>query len=350
MIRFAALLGLTLAVFKPAYAEPPRIVTDIAPVHSLVSMVMGELGEPALLMPPGVSPHDYALRPSQARNLSRADIVFWIGEALTPGLARSIRSLAVDARSVELLDAEGTFKLSFRTDAVFSHDDEAHDDHKTHHHHQEHKDDSEHDEHDHHAEHKDDSEHEDHNHAEHKDDSEHDHHDHHGTYDPHAWQDPENAKVWLNVIAGVLEKSDPENAATYRRNVQSAVERVDALSSRLKADLQAIGNHSFVVTHDAFHYFENRFGVSAMAAISPNDASPASAARLQAVSREMNADQTICIFIEPQMSKALARTFADEHNAKVGVLDPIGTTFEPGQELYLDMLQGIATGLLDCLR
>ena len=334
MLRILALLCIMVATVRPAYAESPRVVTDIAPVHSLVAMVMQGIGEPEVLMPPGTSPHDFALRPSDARNLAQADVVVWIGEALTPGLARSIASLAGSARSVELLEAPGTFHLAYRSGAVFGHDH--HDRHK---HDKAHKDPARHGDHTDHKHHDD--------HAEH---GAHEDHKHHGDMDPHAWQDPENAKVWLEVIANTLSSIDPGNATAYRANASASAMQIDDLVAALRTQLAPLTGRGFVVTHDAFHHFEHRFGIEAVAAISPGDASQASAARLQEVSRMLAADAPICIFIEPQMSETLAQTFADEHGAKVGVIDPVGATLAPGPGLYPALLQGIANGLGDCLR
>ena len=82
----------------PAEAEPRgpvRAAADIAPVHSLVAMVMRDAGSPALIVPPGASPHGYALRPSQARALQEAEIVFRIGPGLTPWLEEALEEGAL---------------------------------------------------------------------------------------------------------------------------------------------------------------------------------------------------------------------------------------------------------------
>ena len=81
-------------VATPIQAKGPRVATDIPPVHSLVSQVMGELGTPKLIIPPGTSPHGYAMRPSEARALQAADVVFWMGHDLTAWFARATCSAA----------------------------------------------------------------------------------------------------------------------------------------------------------------------------------------------------------------------------------------------------------------
>ena len=98
-------IGVMSGFFSPqGHTGVPAVAVDIPPVASLVHQVMGDLGQPRLIMPTGVSPHSYAMRPSQARTLQNADIVFWVGRDLTVGLARAIKALATNAVSVSLID------------------------------------------------------------------------------------------------------------------------------------------------------------------------------------------------------------------------------------------------------
>ncbi len=192
MIRPTFLAGLTLCLIPAfAWAASPRVAVDIAPLHSIVTQVMDGVGHPDLLIRPESSPHRYSLRPSEAEALAEADVVFWISDELTPWLENSLNNLAGSASTVEMLKLSATMRHEYRESATF----EAH----------EHADEGEHDEH-----------HDDH--KEHHDD-----HDeqHHGEYDPHAWLDPMNAKVWASEIAHVLSRADPSNAEVYRQNAQT---------------------------------------------------------------------------------------------------------------------------------
>ena len=189
------LTAAALAVIASSTAAAPRVVTDIAPVHSLAAIVMAGVGEPALLVPPEATPHGYAMRPSEAAALQNAEIVLWVGEELTPWLERSIASLAADAVQVELLATQGLTRFEFRKAAIFgdehgghgdhhdNHDDHAAegDDHKdAHHDEHEHGHKDEHDDHDDHADHKHEAGHDDHPDGHDSDDhSGHDDHDRH---------------------------------------------------------------------------------------------------------------------------------------------------------------------------
>ena len=327
----------------PVLAETPRVVADIAPVQGLVARVMAGVGEPDLLVPSGASPHGHSLKPSDARALSSADAVFWVGDALSPWLEGSLEELASDAHVVSLLEAPGTLRLEFRNGAVFAadgHDDHGHDDHgHDDHGHDDHShDDHNHDGHDHadHDEHAHDHsdhdahghDHGDHDHDNHDhDDEAHDHDDHghdhsdhdhshgghdHGDHghshegvDPHAWLAPQNGKQWLALIAEELSEIDPANAEIYQSNALAGQAEIDAVVEQVKTDLgQTQGE--FVVFHDAYQYFEHSFGVSTLGAISLADASDPSVAR-------------------------------------------IGTEIAPGASFYTDLLSDIGAGFVECL-
>ena len=352
MIRLFAVITLAVLQFGVAQAQSPRVVTDIAPVHSLASIVMQGVGTPEVLLPPGASPHDFALRPSDARDVSRAEVIIWIGADFTPWLERSIEALAPDAHSLQLIDVPETFTLQYRKGAVFGRPDasakaQSEPDHSGDDHDDDHADENEH-RHtksgkaiDHHGDHG----------SLHRVAGEPDHHGHahHGDVELHAWQDPENAKTWLAAIAELLTGIDPGNADRYRDNAEAAAQDMDALTEDLRQRLQPVRDRGFVVMHDAYHYFEHRFGVEAAAAILPGDGGQASAARVQAISQHMHELGPTCIFIEPQMSDRLAQSLASEHDASVGTLDPIGDSLQRGPGLYTEMMRGLGQGLLDCL-
>ena len=250
----AALLGGT------AVADVPNVAVDIAPVHSLVARVMEGVGTPNLIVQPGASPHEYNLRPSEAAALQDANLVFWVGEDLTPWMEGAIETLSDGATVTALLEADGTTLLDFREGALFEahdHGDDDHDDHG----HDEHAEGEDHDDHDHadHDDHDHGDEHaegEDHDHEDHEDHEDHaghdDHHGHdHGEHDPHAWLSPENASAWLNVIAAQLSAADPDNAGAYFANAAAAREEMAALSAEVAATLDAVRGGNFIVFHDA---------------------------------------------------------------------------------------------------
>ena len=330
----ACLLG------APALAAP-QVVTDIPPVHSLTAMVMGDLGEAVLLAGPGVSPHGFSLRPSQARSLEAAELVISIGPDLAPWLDEAADALAPQALRLNLEDVPGTLALAFREGAAFEPHDHAHgDDHEDEH---EDHDDHAHDEHDAHAH---DDDHDDDHHDEHEGSEAHEHA--HGAHDPHMWLDPQNALTWLGAIAAHLSQLDPENAAAYAANAEAARAEIEAAADQARALVAPIRGRPFVVFHDAYHYFEARFGVEAAAAVSMGDAARPGARRVAEVRARIEQLQARCIFAEPQMPDSLLTAVAGD-GVKIGQLDPLGADLDVGAQMYPALIVQLARNLADCL-
>ena len=365
-----------------AHAEVPRVATDIAPIHSLVSMIMQGAGSPDLIIPPGASPHSYAMRPSEARAVAKADLVVWVGPSLAPWLEEPMSSLAQGAERLTLQDVEGIRLLTNRSGVAFEahdhgdhddhdgHEDHAeHDDHEGHDHgaHEDHEDHGDHEGHDHaeHDEHDDHGDHEGHDdHKGHDDHADHDDHDHDaheeadaheghnhapGALDPHIWLDPQNAIVWLDAIAVRLSAQDPESAELYADNAAQAQAQLVDLQADIQAELTPLRGQKFVVFHDAYHYFEARFDVEASAAISLSDGAAPSAARLAEVRDVVKDTQAACVFTEPQFNAGLIEALQDGTALKSASLDPIGAALEPGVDMYPALLRDLAAAFTSCL-
>lgn len=321
------ILTALLTIGGPALAEPPAVATDIAPVHSLVAEVMEGVGAPALILPPGASPHGYAMRPSDAAALDAADLVIWIGPRLTPWLADAVGTLAGDATTLELLGVEGTTLLEFREGPVFGADGREHA-----------PDAADAHEHDHGHEHG-------HEHG-------HGHgHDHaHFGLNPHAWLDPANAKIWLGAIAAALSEIDPANAARYHANAAEAETGIDALTAGIRETLAPVRGKPFIVFHDAYQYFEHRFGIAAAGAVSEGDAAKPGPRRISTIRDLIAHTGAVCVFAEPQFPKGLIATVTEGTKVRTGILDPLGASFEPGPDLYPRMLRALAQGMRQCLK
>ncbi|WP_367984773.1 zinc ABC transporter substrate-binding protein [Spiribacter pallidus] len=310
-----AATALTLVMGLSAQAAP-QVATDITPVHSLVSQVMDGVGEPALVIQRGASPHSYSLRPSEAAALEDAEIVFWIGPALTPWLANGLDNLAGDARQVGLLAASVTDQRMFREDG---HD---------------HADAHDHDAHDHEA-------------HEPEGDEAHDHA--HDGVDPHAWLDPGNARAWLGLIADTLADADPANAAVYQRNARAAQSRLTELTATIDQQLAPVRDTPYIVFHDAYQYFEARFGLNHAGAIALSDASDPSPARIARVRDAVAEADVRCVFAEPQFNPGLVASVVDGTGADTGVLDPLGSDIPSGASFYPALLRDLADRMMDCL-
>ncbi len=313
--RFLVSFGLALGCAAPGMAAP-QVATDIAPVHALVARVMGGVGEPALIVPPGASPHGHSMRPSEAAALARAEVVFWMGGGLTPWLADSLETLAGDAHVVALLGAGGSTVRSFREGLTFAAADaDGHGDDG-----QGHEEDA-------------------------PDPRTHEAHD---GADPHAWLDPANARAWLDVIAAELAGHDPDNAARYAANAAQAAQELAALENRVAARLAPVQDTPYLVYHDAYQYFEARFGLAPTGALALGDAADPGPARIAALRDMAREAGIVCVFTEPQFDGSrVTAVFGD--TARHGVLDPLASRHAPGPALYPALIEDMAGALAECL-
>lgn len=270
-----------------AMAEVPNVVTDFGPIHSLVVQVMGNLGDPVLLLPKGGDPHDFQLKPSQAQALTDADLIFWNGPELMPALDDAITSLGADARSVALLH-KGGGKVRIYDGGE-------------------------------------------------------------GT-DPHAWLDPTNAETWLATIAFELSAKDQGNAATYSANAATAQTALRALDAEITAQLAPVKDKPFVVFHDALGYFADHYGLKVAGAIELGDASEPGAAQLTSIKTILTDSKAACVFPELGRDPKFTQTVTEGTTARIGAgQDVEAIMLDPGPDQYATLMRGIATTLTDCL-
>ena len=310
------------------------VVTSIKPVHSLVSGVMQGVGSPTVIIEGAGSPHTYSLKPSQATQLQDADLVFWMGDELEPFLVDAAQNIARNAELVNLFDSHGLKKIRFREGGMFDehddHDDHAKDDHDDHGHDKHAKDD-----------------HDDHGKEKHAKD---DHDDHgHGEFDPHVWLDPINAKAVVHEIEEALVKADPKNAKKYEANAVRMAGKLDQLVTELRVQLQPVQGKGFIVFHDAYQYFEQRFGVAAIGSITVSPEVMPGAERVKALREKIRGLRATCVFSEPQFEPKLVRTLVDGTGAQTGVLDPLGSSLTKGPDLYFELVREMARSLKECL-
>ena len=290
-----------------------NVVASVKPVHSLVSAVMEGIGVPDLIVKGAASPHTYALKPSQAEQIEKADLVFWMGHSLETFMEKPLEALATRAMVVELMDSEGLKKLKMREGGGF--------------------DEHDHDEHDEHDEHSKES---------------HDEHGH-GEFDVHVWLDPENAKVIANEIMEALKKVDPGNAKKYETNTKKIVEKLNQLVAEISAELSPAKGKGFIVFHDAYQYFEERFGLKAVGSITVSPEVVPGVKRIKELRTKIKELNALCVFSEPQFKPKLVSTVVEGTKAKTGVLDPLGASIQNGPKLYFILIRDMANSLNKCL-
>ncbi len=332
-LLFGPLAGILL-ILTPLKADI-NVVTSIKPLHSLTSYIMEGVGEPDLIIDGVASPHNFQIKPSHAKMLQKADLVIWVGEDLESFLPSALKSIPKNAVVFELLDQSGLKKLKFREKNIF----EGHDDHDEHGHDEHAKKEDDHDDHDDHDEHgKKEDDHDDHGHDE---------HGHaHGEYDPHIWLDPSNAKVIVKKITNQLSKIDKDNSSVYKANSKKLLKDLDGLIKEVKNEINK--DASFVVFHDAYQYFEKRFGINVIGALTVNPDVMPGAEQLSEIREVIEHEKAKCIFSEPQFNLNIINSIASDTGVKTGVLDPLGANIDKGKSMYFQLIKDMSNSLKDC--
>ena len=291
-----------------------KVVTTIKPLHSLISNVMDGVGEPSLIIEGSTSPHSFVLKPSHAKMIEQADIIFWIGEDIETFMEKPLESIAKNSKKISFMELTSIEKLKFREENIFDHDD--HDDHG----------------------HGEDKDHDDHGPG-------HEGH-HHEEFDGHIWLDPANAKEMLHEIAHELADLDPDNASKYESNADQAIKSIDKMIKDI--DTKINKDAKFIVFHDAYQYFETRFGVMTAGALTLNTDVLPGAKQISEIQEVITERDIKCIFSEPQFNPKIIETIAQDTGIKTGVLDPLGSIFDANKMQYFKLINDLGNKLKDC--
>jgi zinc transport system substrate-binding protein len=302
-------LLIALAVLASgAAAAEPRVAASIQPLHSLAANVMAGIGTPALLVPGAASPHSYALRPSEARLINDAEIVFWLGPTYETFLAKTIEAAGAKKTATPLMRAPGVTLLTARKGGTWDGDD--------------------------------------HNHG----------HSHAAKpaaraeeIDPHVFLDPGNAQAIVRAMAATLAATDPANRERYAANATATITKLETLDGELRNKLAPVQRTPYVVFHDGYQYFEQRYRLNAVGSVTVNPDRPPGARRLREIRSRIAALGATCVFAEPQFKSALVTSATEGTKARVGSLDYLGVGIAPGPEAYFETLRGLARSLADCL-
>lgn len=340
LLALAAVALLGGAAAGPVAADDGvRVVASIKPVHSLVSAVMAGVGEPHLIIRGAASPHTFTMRPSDAAALEDADVIFMVGDTMETAMTGPVDALAGQARVVRLFDVPGMIHRPIREGGAFeehdhaSHGHEGEDDHG----------DAHGDEAMHHDDHGHGHDDHGHGHADAHDD------DHDGPFDMHVWLDPINGWTMARAIAAILSEADPANAATYEANADALLHRLDHLTEEIAARVAPARGVPFIVFHDGYRYFEDRFGISAAGSVVVSPERKPGARRIVELREKVHTLGVVCVFDEPQFDKDLVRTVIEGSEMRSGTVDPLGAAIEDGPELYFTLLHDMAASFTDCL-
>jgi len=305
---------LSLISFITPVNADVKVVTSIKPIHSLASYLMDGVGKPDLIVDGYASPHGFSMKPSHAKMLQNADIIFWVGEGMENFLEKPLNSIAKKAEKIELMEIKGLNVLKFRERNIFDeHDHDDHDDHG-----------------------KKEDDHDDHGHEGHG----------HGEFDAHIWLDPINAKAILSEMVVHLIENDPKNEAKYKDNLDKALKEIDKLTIEVMTDLS--NSVSSIVFHDAYQYFEKRFNVKILGAFTVNTDVMPGAEQLAEIREIIEHDKVACVFSEPQFNPDIINAVAKDMKIKTGILDPLGATLDPGKDLYFKLIRNMSDSFKGC--
>jgi zinc transport system substrate-binding protein len=280
-------------------------MVTIKPIHALVSGIMEGVGIPDLLLSGGESPHSYSLRPSQIRKLRQANLVIWVSPTVETFLEKLITTLDEKNQILRLIDLPRLKLLKIRKGKDWE--------------------------------------------------SNHYHHHHHElpnnkfAIDPHIWLNPENAKIIVQAIAQTLSKIDPNNTTHYKTNAANLITRLEQLDNNLKQQLDSVKTQQFLVFHDAYQYFEQKYELKVAGAINLSPETRPSVRRLYQLRRRLKKQQIRCVFSEPQFQSALIATVIEGSSVQRGILDPLGADLVVGVEAYFSLLNNMAKSLKQCL-
>ena len=303
-MRLLATLVVLAAFHASNVAAQPRVVASFAPLQSIVAGVMAGVGTPETIVKGGASPHAYTLKPSEARLLDGAELVFWIGPGYENFLVRPLQNLGSKARKVAWAELPGVELLAAREGGPWEGHGHSHG----------------------------------HAHAKGKAET-----------DGHLFLDPHNAIVLADAAAEALAQTDPANAARYRANATRVKAELAALDAELAAKLGPLAGRPFIVFHDSLQYFEKRYGLAPAGSITVSPERRPGAQRLQRIRERIKRAQAICVFAEPQFEPSLVATIVEGTNARVASVDYVGVDIPPGPDAYAAILRKMAADLAGCL-
>lgn len=311
--RFA-LACLFATALSGASLAAPRVVATIKPIHSIAANVMAGVAEPELLLNAAVSEHTAQLTPSQVEAMQNADLIVAVGENLEAFLHKALENPEIGQKKIfEAGEAPGVKALPARDGGLWE-------------------------------PHSDGDAEEDGAHAR-------EGHDHdHGGNDPHIWMDPENAKAVARALATTLSGLDSANAAKYQDNAAKFAASLDALSAEIKAEIAPVQDKRYIVFHDAYQYFETRFGMNPAGSVTVNPEVTPGARRLKEIHDRINETNAVCVFAEPQFEPKYVATVTEGTTAKTAVLDGLGAQEPNGPGAYAGMMRGFVKSLTTCLK
>ncbi|MEC5341742.1 zinc ABC transporter substrate-binding protein ZnuA [Brenneria populi] len=307
-----------------------EVVTSIRPLGFIAAAIAEGITPTGVLLPNGASPHDYALRPSDVQRLQSAELVIWVGPEMEAFLGKPLSQIA-PAKQIKLSELPSIkAQLIKETEHHHEHDDEHHHEHDDEHHHD--------------AQHAD-----EHRQSAASEPEEGDDGHHHGEYNMHIWLSPEMSKQAAVAIHAKLLELMPQNKDKLDANLLYFTDKIAQTDKKIANMLAPVRGKGYFVFHDAYGYFEQRYGLSPLGYFTINPAIQPGAQRLHQIRTQLVEHKAVCVFAEPQFRPAVINAVAKGTDVRSGVLDPLGSDIALGKDSYVNFLSHLSSQYLSCL-
>lgn len=288
VLVFSLLLLVPFASADTQAHKPFLVLASIKPIQLIAQAITEGVSDVDVLLPAGVTPHDYALKPSDLKRVYAADMVLWLGAEIEPYLTKPMRMYGGEPLAV--WHPEKDVKAA----------------------------------------------------AEH-----HDHEHHHLYGDPHLWFSPLEAMRVAKELTGRLVLLDQTNATRYQQNLQAFVKRLEVVDEEIKQQLAGGVGH-YLVAHDGYSYFEHQYGLQHVAVVSATPESKPGAKGLLKLRRTIINGEVDCLFVEPQTDARMVTLLVDGTDLQVYVMDPMAKDIEVSPKGYETFLVNTATQFRKC--
>lgn len=302
LFKSFALTLAALVVFTASngHSKDLKVVTSIKPIHSLVSRVMGDLGEPELLVQGGVTPHIFRMKPSDFRKIVNADVLFYISPKFETFLKSASTTNSTTLNTIAFAEQEGIILHPFRTSKIWFSEGDLDDEHM------------------------------------------------HSDMDLHIWLDPSNTRRIVTIIEETLSEIDPDNTVTYVKNSNLLIKELYEQEELIRELLRPLRDSPMIVYHDAFQYYEKAFSLRSFGAIQLKSDETPSVKHLTALKKIATERDVTCVLAIPGTHPRIAMAVMGDTKAGYVVVDHLGQYLEPGPESYFQLMFEITQRILDC--
>ncbi|WP_436317798.1 zinc ABC transporter substrate-binding protein [Vibrio agarivorans] len=283
-------LIVSLAIFSTP-VKALEVLTSFKPIQMITLELTKGVTEPDVLMESSASPHDYALRPSDAMKIQNADIIIWFGHDLETFMSRLVDG---DKRVITISDFDGIELREF------------------------------------------------------EDGHSHDGHDHDST-DPHFWLGMNTTRDIAKVLSQELSQRDPANKQRYQENYLAFEQLIDDEKRAITQKLSSVKSHGYFVFHDAYGYFEDEFELNNLGHFTVSPERKPGAKTLISIRKTLAKGEAKCVFSEPQFTPAVINSVTRGSNVEIGTLDPVASKIEAQQGSYIEFMNQLADSFVSCL-